>query len=315
MQANYYSLIISKVSNYIYNATIPGNIVSTTGIEYQIVVEYGGKTQTTPVYFIPVSATKSGETTTYKNITFVSIPGGTFRMGDVENYGKYSYEKPVHSVTVSSFEMSIYEVTQGQYQSVMGTIPSTSYGVGDNYPVYYVSWYDAVKFCNRLSEQMGYGKCYTESGNWDCDFSKSGFRLPTEAEWEYACRAGTETNFYTGNTISSDGQTSTDLERAGWYWYNWGQTNNKSHTVGEKEKNAFGLYDMHGNIWEWCNDWYGAYTSDNQTNPTGPTSGSYRVGRGGCWGDNAGSCRSADRRWDDPSYTNFYIGFRVVRRP
>ena len=248
------------------------------------------------------------------NIQLVTIPSGTFRMGDVENYGQYSDEKPVHSVTLSSFAMSNFEITQGQYQSVIGTNPSSSYGVSDTYPVYNVSWYDAVKFCNKLSDAEGLERCYNES-TWACDFGKNGYRLPTEAEWEYACRAGTETNFYTGNTISSKGSTSTDLDRAGWYWYNWGETNNTTHFVGAKEPNAFGLFDMHGNVWEWCNDCYGSYSRGSASNPTGAQTGSYRVFRGGCWSGGARYCRSAYRYNTTPYVSDGSVGFRVVRRP
>jgi len=140
--------------------------------------------------------------TKISGIQFVTIPSGAFSMGDLQGVG-YSDELPVHDVTLSSFEMSIYEITQGQYKSVMGTNPANSYGVGDTYPVYYVSWYDAMEFCNKLSDTEGLERCYNES-TWACDFGKNGYRLPTEAEWEYACRAGTETMFYTGNTLSSD---------------------------------------------------------------------------------------------------------------
>ncbi len=246
--------------------------------------------------------------------TFVSIHDGSFRMGDIQNYGQNSQEKPVHDVTISSFEMSIYEITQGQYQMVMGSNPSKNYKVGENYPVEMVSWYDAVKFCNKLSDAAGLERCHNES-SWSCDFSKNGFRLPTEAEWEYACRAGTETKFYTGNNLSSDARTSTDLDVAGWYD---GNSGNKTHSVGGKEPNSFGLYDMHGNVWEWCNDWYGDnyYSSSPSINPTGPSFyGLYRVIRGGGWGSYAGYCRSAYRDRNGPAYTSYRMGFRVVRRP
>ena len=260
------------------------------------------------------SSTNPGpvDTTVINNITLVTIPGGTFRMGDIQNYGRYSDEKPVHTVTISTFDMSIYEITQGQYQSVMGSNPSKYYGVGENYPVYWVSWYNAVKYCNALSVSAGLDRCYNES-TWACDFSKNGFRLPTEAEWEYACRGGTETKFNTGNNLSSDGKTSTDLDRAGWYWNNWGEANNKTHVVGDKEPNAWGLYDMHGSVWEWCNDRYGVYPLESVTNPTGPSTGSGRVMRGGSLGSIAWICRSAYR---DSHAGRFYnLGFRVVRRP
>ncbi|MFC1607140.1 SUMF1/EgtB/PvdO family nonheme iron enzyme [Candidatus Latescibacterota bacterium] len=249
------------------------------------------------------------------DITFVTIPGGTFRMGDIQNYGQRSNEKPVHDVTLSSFEMSIYEVTQGQYQSVIGTNPSY-FKSGDDYPVETVSWYDAVKYCNKLSDAAGLERCYNES-TWACDLSRNGFRLPTEAEWEYACRAGTETKFYTGNNLSSDGRTSTDLDTA--VWYN-GNSGSKTHAVGDKEPNAWGLFDMHGNVWEWCNDWYGEsyYSSSPSSDPTGPSTGSGRVARGGGWGDDALYCRSAIRYRINPTRTHDLIGvigFRVVRRP
>lgn len=261
------------------------------------------------------NGSSNGGSTVIAVITMVSIPGGAFSMGDIENYSPYRWEeKPVHSVTLSSFEMGMYEVTQGQYQSVMGTNPAIGYGVGDYYPVYYVSWYDAVKFCNKLSDAAGLERCYNES-TWACDFGKNGFRLPTEAEWEYACRAGTTTYFYTGNAISSDGAASTDLDRAGWYRYSDIGGRRQTHPVGEKTPNSFGLYDMHGNVGEWCHDWYRSYTSDSQTNPTGPEGGSSRVVRGGYWGSSAGDCRSADRHRNLPSSAISTLGFRVVRRP
>lgn len=247
------------------------------------------------------TVTANFEKISFSGITLASIPGGTFQMGSDSGY---SDEKPVHTVTVSGFDMSIYEITQEQYQSVMGTNPSSSYGVGDTYPVYYVSWWDAIKFCNALSANKGLDKCYNESTG-ACDFTKNGYRLPTEAEWEYACRAGTTTAYYTGDS-------EIDLARAGWYWANWGQANNKAHVVGEKEPNSFGLYDMHGNVWEWCHDWYGSYSSGSVVNPTGAQTGASRVMRGGSWLDYDYNCRSSSRYF--PGNWFSLIGFRVVRR-
>ena len=237
------------------------------------------------------------------DITMVAIPGGSFRMGDIQGGGD-SDERPVHTVTVSSFEISIYEITQEQYESVMGLNPSRFSGT--NLPVEQVSWYDAVKYCNRLSDAAGIDRCYNES-TWECDLSKNRFRLPTEAEWEYACRAGTETKYYTGNSVS-------DLVRAGWYYSNSGS---KTHTVGQKTANAFGLCDMHGNVWEWCNDWYASdyYKSSPSADPTGPSSGSLRVARGGGWGNFARHCRSASRSGYGPTSARSSIGFRVALRP
>lgn len=262
-----------------------------------------------------VVSLKSG-TTIIEGITLVTIPFGIFSMGDIQGSGNNT-ELPVHSVTLSSFEMSIYEVTQGQYRSIMSASPSYFTG-DDNLPVEQVSWWDAIKFCNARSAKAGLQPCYNESTGV-CDFSKNGFRLPTEAEWEYACRAGKETNFYTGNILSSNGYTSTDFGTAGWYY---GNSGSKTHPVGQKTANSWGLYDMHGNVWEWCNDWYGEsyYSSSPPTDPTGPNTGSDRVNRGGGWYYDARYCRSADRYWYIPSYsssiTGFSItGFRVVRRP
>jgi len=237
-------------------------------------------------------------------IEYVVIPGGTFRMGDIQGGGG-SDERPVHDVTLTGFEMSATEITQWQYKDVTGNNPS--YFRGTNLPVEQVSWYDAVKYCNRLSDAAGLDRCYDVS-SWSCDYSKKGFRLPTEAEWEYACRAGTETKYYTGDRES-------DLAEAGWYSGNSGF---KTHPVGGlKTSNAYGLYDMHGNEWEWCNDWYdsGYYLSSPSTDPTGPSTGSGRVLRGGSWSYDASYCRSASRRRSHPTSASYSLGFRVVRRP
>ncbi|MBA7591777.1 hypothetical protein ES708_33940 [subsurface metagenome] len=169
-----------------------------------------------------------------------------------------------------------------------------------NIPVEQVSWQDAVKFCNKLSDTAGFDRCYNES-TWECDFSKNGFRLPTEAEWEYACRAGTETMFYTGNTED-------DLHRAGWRPENTSTPD--THEVGIKEPNVWGLYDTHGNVAEWCNDYYGLYNSSNQTNPIGRKSGNV-VYRGGSWFNGPMNSRSAKRRHTRPSSSFLAIGFRT----
>jgi formylglycine-generating enzyme required for sulfatase activity len=201
--------------------------------------------------------------------------------------------------------MSAYEITQGQYKAIIGRNPSFFKGLAhDNLPVEQVSWWEAIQCCNALSAKAGLQPCYNESTG-DCDFTKSGFRLPTEAEWEYACRAGTTTNYYTGNLES-------DLARAGWYSSN---SSGKTHLVGRKTPNAWGLYDMHGNAWEWCNDWYEGYTSASAVNPTGAQNGSDRVVRGGAWYGGGSGCRSAARAVDPPSGRLGNFGFRVVRRP
>jgi formylglycine-generating enzyme required for sulfatase activity len=229
-------------------------------------------------------------------IEMVSIPAGTFQMGQA------GVDEPVHQVTVSAFQMGRYEITKAQYPAVMGENPSRFKGDTQR-PVETVSWEDAVTFCNKLSEAAGLQSCYDLS-TWACDFTKNGYRLPTEAEWEYACRAGTTTNYYTGDSES-------DLAKAGWYLGNSGNT---THAVGGKQANALGLYDMHGNVWEWCSDWYGRYSSANATDPQGPSSGSSRVERGGSWGSSGNCCLSAYRRSLSPDGRSDGIGFRVVRQ-
>ncbi len=211
-------------------------------------------------------------------IDLVWIPAGTFVRGSPKTE-KYRWgDETQHTVRISSgFWMSKYEITQAQYQAVMGTNPSHS--KGEDYPVQTVSWDDAVAFCGRITG-----------------------RLPTEAEWEYACRAGTRTRYNTGDTRD-------DLYRAGWYRDNSGF---EVHPVGRKTGNAWGLHDMHGNLWEWCSDWYGVYPDGPVTDPAGPSSGQNRVYRGGSWRTEAGECRSADRRHTAPATRGIFGGFRVV---
>ena len=242
----------------------------------------------------------------------VLIPAGSFRMGDVTGNGLSSTDElPVHQVTVSHrFLMSRTEVTQGQWKAVMGSNPSSF--SGDSLPVEQVTWYDAVDYCNHRSAKEHLAPCYSSRDTGiKCNFSANGYRLPTEAEWEYACRGGTETDFYTGNMTGSSGGDSA-LNLACWYNANSGGT---THKVGSKNPNAFGLFDMHGNVWEWCWDWYAdAYPSSNSvTDPRGPATGAYRVLRGGSWYYSAYYCRSADRDGYDPVRWSGHYGLRVVR--
>jgi formylglycine-generating enzyme required for sulfatase activity len=185
---------------------------------------------------------------------------------------------------------------------VIGTNPSKFTG-DDNLPVERVSWWEAIKYCNALSAKAGLKPCYNESTG-DCDFTKSGFRLPTEAEWEYACRAGTTTNYYTGNLES-------DLTRAGWYSSN---SSGKTHLVGRKTPNAWGLYDMHGNVYERVADWYDAayYRKAENVDPRGPASGTQRVARGGSWDHDLGGVRCAVRVAIPAEGQADDLGFRVV---
>ena len=182
--------------------------------------------------------------------------------------------------------MGKYEVTQKQWKAVMGNNPSN--WKGDNLPVENVSWNDVQKFIKKLNAKTG-----------------GHFRLPTEAEWEYAARGGAKSRGYKYAG-------SNDAGSVGWYSNNSGA---KTHPVGQKKPNELGLYDMSGNVWEWCQDWKGSYSSSAQTNPKGPSSGSYRVDRGGSWSDGARHVRVANRDYSSPSYLLNSLGFRLVRVP
>jgi formylglycine-generating enzyme required for sulfatase activity len=252
---------------------------------------------------------------------FICINGGTFTMGSPANEVDRVNNEVQHQVTVSSFYMGKYEVTQKEWYDVMGTTvrqqrdkedeSSSICGEGDNYPMYYVNWFEAVEYCNKRSQREGLTPAYTISGtNVTWNKNANGYRLPTEAEWEYACRAGTTTPFSTGNNI-----TTSQANYDGNYPYNnnaKGEYRQKTTPVGSFSPNAWGLHDMHGNVYEWCWDWYGSYSSGAQTDPTGASSGSYRVIRGGFWFSSADHVRSADRGNIRPSIRDYGIGFRLV---
>jgi formylglycine-generating enzyme required for sulfatase activity len=246
-------------------------------------------------------------------------------MGSPANEPERDGDEVQHQVTVRSFYMGKYQVTQAEYETVMGTNPS--YFKGLNLPVECVSWYDAVEYCNRLSQREGLSLAYTidknrsDPNNTNSDDNvrwlvtwnpnANGYRLPTEAEWEYACRAGTTTPFSTGNNI-----TTSNANYDGNYPYNnnyKGTYRERTTTVGSFAPNPWGLYDMHGNVWEWCWDWYGNYSSGSQTDPRGAASGANRVLRGGSWSNTATYVRSAIRSYYTPSNRNYFIGFRLVR--
>ncbi|MGE3536009.1 MAG: formylglycine-generating enzyme family protein [Candidatus Tectimicrobiota bacterium] len=216
-------------------------------------------------------------------IEFILVPAGTFKMG-AENGD--SDERPVHQVTISkAFYLGKYEVTQAQWQAVMGKNPSLFTGEA-NRPVDQITWEDTQAFLARLNAMEG----------------RNLYRLPTEAEWEYAARAGSSTIFPFGN----------DAKQLGDYaWYR-GNSEHKTHPVGQKKPNAWGFYDMIGNVWEWVRDWEGKYQAAPVTDPQGPESGTYRMRRGCAWNNEPNVCRTANR-YSVVGYRDDFLGFRVVR--
>ncbi|MHB8900255.1 MAG: formylglycine-generating enzyme family protein [Thermoguttaceae bacterium] len=233
------------------------------------------------------------------------IPGGTFAMG---REGQLD-ASPVHQVTVSPFYIDRNEVTQELYERLMGKNPSRRKGPQN--PVERIRWTDTLKFCNARSAAEGLTPCYNLE-TWACDFSADGYRLPTEAEWEYACRAGSTGDYYFEGGDES-------LDAYGWFRDNAGR---KHHPVGQKKPNALGLYDMAGNIREWCNDWYAvdAYTAEPATDPRGPATGEKTVLRGGAFSGSADTCTTWSRYCDEPGFTDACVasddyGFRCVKRP
>ena len=209
----------------------------------------------------------------------VWVEGGTFRMGATSEQGSDA----AHSVTVSGYYIGKTEVTQALWKAVMGSNPSCF--KGDDLPVEDVSWNDCQEFIEKLNYLTG-----------------QNFRLPTEAEWEFACRGG-------NNSLGYEYSGSDYIDDVAWSWDNSGE---KTHLVATKLPNELGIYDMSGNVWEWCSDWYGDYSSGAQTNPKGPNDGVSRVGRGGCWYYDELSCRSSYRFLGDPTTCAAGLGLRLV---
>lgn len=235
-------------------------------------------------------------------LRMVYVGGGTFNMGaqntnpSAANYDPDAFddESPVHSVTLDGYFIGETEVTQALWREVMGSEPdynggwTTEYGRGDNYPAYWVSYEDVQEFIERLNRKTGLT-----------------FRLPTEAEWEYAARGGNKSRGYKYSG-------SNNIDNVAWYDDNSGS---KPHPVKGKQANELGLYDMSGNVWEWCQNWYDKYNSGSQRNPLGPSGGSYRVRRDGCWGSGARDCRVSLRNLFYPSDRFIFLGFRLVLVP
>jgi formylglycine-generating enzyme required for sulfatase activity len=235
--------------------------------------------------------------------TMVRIPAGSFTMGSADRP-----DETPHQVTVNAYFIDKYPVTQELYEKVMGVNPSKRKAKQN--PVERTQWTDAARFCNKCSEVEGLKPCY-DLQSWACDFNEDGYRLPTEAEWEYACHAGSSTKYYFGDS---------EAELSKYAWFKPG-SEGKTRPVGQKLPNRWGLYDMHGDVWQWCNDWYAEdyYTASPSENPKGPETGKQRVLRGGAWDSTPEKCRSAYRHKEFPVYSDACFGadsygFRRVRK-
>ena len=276
-------LHVKNASNFSALELINGVIIS-ADINLQPVSREGMVTLTTrygKTAKIKVSQAKGPEFP----CEMVYVEGGTFTMGATSEQGSDAYdrEKPTHSVTLSDFYIGKYEVTQKQWETVMGSNPSSYKGA--NLPVENVLWYTCQTFITKLNQMTG-----------------KNFRLPTEAEWEYAARGGKKSQGYKYAGSNA-------IDNVAWYS---GNSGSKTHEVGTKQPNELGIYDMSGNVCEWCQDWYGGYSSSSQTNPTGPSSGSNRVVRGGGWVNNAWDCRVSFRSYCNPAITISYLGLRLA---
>ncbi|MBO4802842.1 MAG: SUMF1/EgtB/PvdO family nonheme iron enzyme [Bacteroidaceae bacterium] len=247
----------------------------------------------------PSTSSASSQTFTANGVSFkmIRVEGGTFTMGATSEQGSDadSDEKPAHQVTLSSYYIGETEVTQALWQAVMGSTVSQQRdkankewplrGVGTNYPMYYISWDECQEFVRKLNSLTG-----------------QSFRLPTEAQWEFAARGGNKSQGYKYSGSNT-------LGNVAWYTDNSGS---ETHPVKTKSPNELGIYDMSGNVWEWCQDWYGSYSSSSQTNPTGASSGSNRVRRGGGWSNLAGDCRVSYRLISTPGNRGGNLGLRLA---
>ncbi len=249
------------------------------------------------------------------NLEMVKCPEGSFMMGSPDEEHKttkeffniighkdafkFDYSEKLHLVTFTKpFYIGKYEVTQSQYSALMDKNPSEF--IGANNPVEMVSYDDAKAFCDKMN--LKYLNILPKGYKFD---------LPTEAQWEYACRAGTNTALNNGKNLTKESACS-NLDEVAWYSENSGKT---THEVGQKKPNAWGIYDMHGNVWEWCRDWYGEYPKEDVTDPTGAYSGYCRVYRGGSWNNYVSDCRSAYRNYSGPGNRDNGLGFRIVLSP
>ncbi len=234
--------------------------------------------------------------TTPSGISMLLLPGGSFSMGDENG----EVDEVPHEVSVGPFYIDTHEVSQEEYERVMEDNPSKF--LGKTNPAEQIRWSDAVRYCNARSQLEGLDPAY-DLTTWTCRFEANGYRLPTEAEWEYAARAGTDTAY-------SFGDGDAKLRQHAWYKTT---AKGKPRPIGQRRHNPWGLYDMHGNVWEWCNDCYSVdyFTKSPKENPRGPEAGDKKVLRGGCWNSEPDACRSAYRYNENPAYTDACFGYDI----
>ena len=233
---------------------------------------------------------------TKSGVKMSRIPGGLFTMGDKDG----DVDETPHKVSVDAFTIDKYLVTQEEYEKVMGE--NIARWTGKQNPVEQVRWSDAVHYCNNRSSQEGLEPCY-DTETWECNYDSNGYRLPTEAEWEYVCRAGTTTTFFFGKNLN-------DLKIFSWFKENSG---GRPRPVGKKLPNPWGIFDVYGNVWEWCNDFYKVdyYQESPEINPKGPDFGDNKVLRGGSWDSDSSQCRSSYRYNEVPGYTDICFGYDI----
>ncbi|TGD58064.1 formylglycine-generating enzyme family protein [Flavobacterium humi] len=245
-------------------------------------------------------------------LEMVKVEGGTYQMGSKDdNRNAETDEQKQHEVKVNSFEINKLEVSVWEWKEyckkTKRKLPATPvWGWHDNYPITNVTWFEAVNYCNWLSKQDGLKPAYSVNGpNYACDFNASGYRLPTEAEWEFAAKGGTKSKGYVFAG-------SNDSEELAWFIKN---SNKSPHSVGTKLPNELGIYDMNGNVWEWCWDWYNKeyYKIEDGNNPKGPLRGEKKSVRGGSWDSQENYLRTANRISTLPEKTNEFYGFRLAR--
>lgn len=275
------------------------------------------------IVYVSAACSDSSKSDTY---IMVFIPAGSFWMGSPDTEPGRGSDETLHYVNITNdFYMDSTEVTQKSFNDLMGYNPSYFPSCGDDCPVEQVSWHEALAYANERSKVDSLEECFDCTGtapDFECTlktkFAKpqdcKGYRLPTESEWEYAARAGSDTAFYNGDITETGCEMDANLDAIGWYC---GNKEDTTHPVGGKIANSFGLFDMSGNVWEWTMDWYGDYPTGTEVSPdvdpTGLESGSGRVERGGSWSYHADGCRSAYRSFYTPSYRIIGLGFRLTR--